>query len=319
MNKEAIINKEKNSPFAKPFLKWAGGKRQLLPVFDEYFPDQVKSGKILHYIEPFVGSGAVFFHLAKKYLFEKVILADINPAVILTYNILKTGPDELIGLLEKYEKKYLSLPQDKRKTYFYEQRSQFNDFSAERRVDQINKKNIERAALVIFLNKTCYNGLFRTNSKGKYNTPAGDYKNPRICDKPNLIAASNILQRAEIMLQDFRYLKNLTLKDPTFIYFDPPYRPLNKTSNFTSYSLESFKDQDQHDLAGVFKQLDKQGHYLMLSNSDPKNMDPEDEFFDALYGKFNIYRIPARRYINSNAKKRGNVNELLITNYTPKL
>ncbi|MFW6370776.1 MAG: DNA adenine methylase, partial [Bacteroidota bacterium] len=102
-------------------------------------------------------------------------------------------------------------------------------------------------------------------------------------------------------------------------YFDPPYRPLNKTSNFTSYSLESFKDQDQQDLAGVFKQLDKQGHYLMLSNSDPKNMDPEDEFFDALYGKFNIYRIPARRYINSNAKKRGNVNELLITNYTPKL
>ena len=297
---------------AKPFVKWAGGKGQLLDIFEQYYPVPLREGGIRRYIEPFVGGGAVLFEILQKYRIEEAFIFDINEDLINTYIVIKNNVDALVEYLSGLEYKYLKLSKDVRKEMYYEIREAYNS-----RTLKNNQLDIERAAQFIFLNRTCFNGLYRVNRAGLFNVPSGDYKNPTICDKKNLYAASSLLQRVHIFTGDYKesikYVNRYS-----FVYFDPPYRPLNITSNFTSYSKFDFTDEDQVRLAHFFAEMNDAGASLMLSNSDPKNENPDDNFFDELYGNFYIHRIKAKRAINSNGGRRGLVSEILVTNYRVK-
>lgn len=290
---------------AKPFVKWAGGKGQLLETFNEYYPNQLKDGKISRYVEPFVGGGAVLFDILQKYEINEAYIFDANKELINVYNIIKNNVEHLILMLSKIEEKYKKYSEEERKEFYYKIRDEYNNY---------NEFDVKKAAYFIFLNKTCFNGLYRVNSKGKFNVPFGDYKNPTICDAENLYSISLVLSKVKIFCDDYKKSIDFIDKD-TFVYFDPPYRPISKTSNFTSYNESNFDDYAQIELAEFFKKANKKGAYLMLSNSDPKNVDENDNFFDDLYKDFNIYRIKAKRYINSKADKRGNINEILVLNY----
>lgn len=300
---------------AKPFLKWAGGKRQLLKDLEKNFPTSIKKSKSIDlYIEPFVGGGALFFYLKSNYSINESIINDINPDLILTYKVIKKFPKQLIKKLETVENEYLKLDQNQRKVYYYEKlRSEYN----KTRIDIAHFEKelwIKKATLLIALNKTCFNGLFRQNSKGYFNVPIGKYKNPKILDKENLLNVSQALQDTTILCTNYNKIKIPENKRP-FIYFDPPYRPLSTTASFTKYSKGDFDDKDQEELAQHFKDLAEKKYYLLLSNSNPKNSNPEDNFFEELYKDYNIKEISAKRHINSNAKKRGTITELLIKNY----
>jgi len=297
---------------AKPFLKWAGGKRQLVPQIDRFFPEAVKDGSIGRYVEPFVGSGAVFFHVAQSYAVSELIISDSNAELIVAYRTIKRCADKLISALQDIEYRYHSLAEEKRKVFFYEQRAQFNADATE--FDHLSRENVERTAQLIFLNRTCYNGLFRVNSKGEFNVPYGRYKNPTICDAVNLQSVARVLQRTEIHLGPYSNCEKV-VDGNTLVYFDPPYRPISKSASFTAYSNQIFDDKAQEDLAEFYRMLDKRGAKLMLSNSDPKNVDPNDSFFEEAYAGFRIERVCARRRINSRPDKRGPIQELLILNY----
>lgn len=299
---------------AKPFLKWAGGKGQLLERFQEFYPKQLKQKKIKTYYEPFLGSGAVFFDIAQNYEIESAYLYDVNEELILTYRVIQKKVDGLLDILHGYQKKYLKLGNEQRKKFFYNQRLKYNSERLLVNYNTFSEKWFSRAAQLIFLNRTCFNGLYRVNSKGEFNSPAGDYDNPTICDEQNLLAVHHVLQIAEIKKADFRELVS-DIKDKSFVYFDPPYRPISKTANFKSYSNRGFTDSDQRELSRLFKTLDDRGVKVMLSNSDPKNNNPKDNFFDELYKDYHIFRVPAKRMINSNAAKRGAINEIVVTNY----
>lgn len=303
-----------NTTIARPFFKWAGGKGQLLETFNKIYPKALKSGKIKNYYEPFLGGGAVFFDVMQRFEIEKAFLYDINPELILSYRVVKNDIDALLDFLSEYERRYIPLDKNDRKTYFYEIRETFNRDRFDINYKKYGDNWISRAAQLIFMNKTCYNGLFRFNNSGGFNSPAGDYKNPKICDSENLKAVSKLLQRAEIKCTGYQSVENDINKN-AFVYFDPPYRPISSTSNFTSYSKHSFTDEDQKELALLIGRLNEAGSNLMLSNSDPKNTDKNDNFFDHIYSNFNIKRIPARRSINSNASKRGILKEIVVTNY----
>jgi DNA adenine methylase len=300
---------------AKPFLKWAGGKNQLLSVFNELYPKELISGKIKNYYEPFVGGGAVFFDIAQNYRIASAYLYDINEELILTYKVIQKDVSSLIEFLHRYSKQYLGLKQEKREKYYYEFRHNFNLQRFNIDYEKYSENWISRAAQIIFLNKTCYNGLFRFNSKGEFNSPFGLYDNPKILDENNLLNVSKLLEIAEIKRADFKEVKN-DIKKSSFVYFDPPYRPLSKTSNFTSYSKYQFKDDEQIQLATLFNELNEMGCFLMLSNSDPKNTDPSDNFFDLIYKGYNIFRVYAKRIINSDSSKRNSINEIIVTNYS---
>jgi DNA adenine methylase len=305
----------KKNSYPRPILKWAGGKSQLLEKFRCYYPGALIKGEIDHYIEPFVGGGAVFFDIYKHFPVKSAQLFDFNRELILVYRVVQTRVEALIDSLQKIEKKYHSRNQEERKAFFYNTRQSFNNDLPGMNFKRFSKKWIKRATQVIFMNRTCYNGLFRVNSTGKFNVPFGDYKNPTICDTDNLMSVSKALQIAEIGQMDF---KNLSLKIPekTFVYFDPPYRPLKKSSSFTAYSLHVFDDQEQMKLGHLFREInEKSDALLMLSNSDPKNENPEDHFFDELYADFNIHRIKAKRFVNSKGTGRGDINEIVVTNY----
>ena len=300
---------------AKPFLKWAGGKGQLLEKFRKFYPEELHQKKIKNYYEPFVGGGAVFFDVVRHFELEKAFLFDINPELILTYKVVQSEVESLIEYLRHYRDHYTLLDPDKQKQFYYQIRTDFNKSPGIINYSHYSERWTERAAQIIFLNKTCFNGLFRFNSKGEFNVPAGRYKNPRILDENNLRKASEVLSIAEIFTADFRAIEKIVKKN-SFVYFDPPYRPLNKTSSFTAYSKNSFTDKEQMELANLFRLLDSKGLKLMLSNSDPKNNDPKDDFFDRLYKNFKIIRIPAKRMINSKVSGRHEINELLVTNYS---
>jgi DNA adenine methylase len=300
---------------ARPFLKWVGGKGQLLNLFSEYYPKGLKLNQIKNYYEPFVGGGAVFFDIAQKFKIESAFLSDINEELILTYLVVQKDVFKLLQQLEGFSKKYQKLDEKNRIDFFYETREKFNRNRQLAGYKKYSEKWINRAAQIIFLNKTCFNGLFRFNSKGEFNVPAGRYKNPKILDAENLQKVADLLSRAEIKKADFTELKR-QVTNPSFVYFDPPYRPLNKTSSFTSYSKNSFADKEQIELAVLFSELHKKGVKVMLSNSDPQNHNPEDRFFDDLYKDFRIFRVPARRAINSAGNKRHAINEIVVTNYS---
>jgi DNA adenine methylase len=296
---------------AKPFLKWAGGKKQLITDVETRLPDELRTEQIKTYVEPFVGGGAIFFYIAQKYDgIEHFYLYDINQDLVNCYNAIKDDVESLIKELEVIQGKYLKLNEDKRKIYYSEKRIEFNK-------EKKSKYKIATSAKLMFLNKTCFNGLYRVNRKDEFNVPFGRYKNPKICNSENLRNVSNLLQNTEIICEDFT--KSIEhIDENTFVYFDPPYRPLSTTANFTSYSKDSFTEKDQISLAKFCKQVQKTGARLLLSNSDPKNEVPDDHFFEDYYSKkdgFKIDRVKASRIINCKATGRGQIDELLITNY----
>lgn len=291
----------------KPFLKWAGGKSQLLNEISYYYPFDNKINK---YAEPFVGGGAVLFDVLNKFDLESVYISDINAELINAYQIIKDDVNSLVALLKYMQDEYCSKKYDDQKDYYLDMRKRFNYL----KVNGNKKTNIEKAALMIFLNKTCFNGLFRVNRKGEFNVPMGKYKNPKICDEENLRAISSKLNNVEIVCGDYTESENF-IDSNTFVYFDPPYRPLTETASFTSYAEGMFNDQNQLELAAYVTRLNEKGAKLVVSNSDPKNIDTNDNFFDDIYGSQNIKRITAKRMINCNGERRGKVSELLISNY----
>ncbi|OFI01422.1 modification methylase DpnIIA [Clostridium acetireducens DSM 10703] len=300
----------------KPFLKWAGGKSQLLPQFEQYYPEKLKKGEIKKYIEPFLGGGAVFFYLQSKYNFQEVILNDINGELIVTYYIIQNKIEQLINYLKNLEKVYLSYENmEDKQNMFYEQRDTFNKEKENIDYEKYSENWIYHAARMIFLNKTCFNGLYRQNKRGKYNVPFGKRKKVTICDKENLLNAKEALKGVKLTLGDFESVGKYIDKN-TFIYIDPPYRPLSDTSSFTDYSKIPFNDDSQKRLAEWAKSIDDKGALFMLSNSDPTNTNEEDKFFDELYIKFNINRVMAGRMINSKGNRRGKIREILVTNYS---
>jgi DNA adenine methylase len=299
---------------AKPFLKWAGGKGQLLEQIDNFLPNELEDGTITRYLEPFVGSGAVFLYLAKSYKIEEFFILDINEELILAYKTIQKDVEKLIKFLSSLQERYLLLDEDKRKKYYYDIRSLFNLQRKTIDFQNYSQEWIERTAQLIFLNRTCFNGLFRVNNQGDFNVPMGKYKNPLICNSENLRAIAQILQKTQIHCGDFTDCEQW-VNERTFIYFDPPYRPISKTSDFTSYSKYNFDDPEQLRLRDFFHRLNDKKAKLMLSNSDPKNEDPNDDFFEIAYQAYRIERVKASRNINSNAQKRGKINEILILNY----
>lgn len=301
--------------FAKPFLKWAGGKSQLLTQFAQYYPPELVQGKLTRYVEPFLGGGAVFIELAQRFGFERALLNDINPELVLVYRVVQQRVSQLIEHLAQHERRYLSADDEERKAYFYAVRDAYNVQRGIIDFDQFSEEWVIRAGYMIFLNRTCFNGLFRVNSKGEFNVPFGRYKNPTICDSTNLYRVSELLQNAILQVGPFTACEYF-IDDSTFVYFDPPYRPISQTSSFTSYSSDRFDDADQVALADFFARIScATGAKLMLSNSDPRALNPDDHFFDNLYADFKIHRVWANRMINSQADKRGKITELLITNY----
>jgi len=302
-----IVAKEKST--AKPFLKWAGGKTQLLAEIDRRLPAGLRNGQIDTYIEPFVGGGAVFFYIAQRYSdINKFYLFDINEDLVFCYNSIKENVEAVIAELRILQSTFFAKrTSDLRKQLYLSVRKEFN-------LEKVSHFSFATAAKLIFLNKTCYNGLYRVNKKGEFNVPFGDYKKPPICDENNLRNVSEVLQKAEILYGDFEVSeKYITQK--TFIYFDPPYRPLSSTASFTSYSKDNFTEQDQIRLAKFCKHLDRKGAKFLLSNSDPKNEDPTDQFFERQYRGFNIDIVKAARPISCKASGRGAINELIIMNY----
>jgi DNA adenine methylase len=296
-------------------LKWAGGKRQLLPQIDRFLPRALEEGAITRYVEPFVGSGALFFHIAQVYSPSQLYISDFNRELILAYRTIRRRVEDLISALREIEYHYHPLTEKGRKVFYYDQRARFNNAPlAQLAESSLPEENVERTAQLIFLNRTCYNGLFRVNSQGEFNVPFGRYKNPTICDAPNLRAVAGVLQRTEVQFGHYHSCAKV-VDEKSLVYFDPPYRPISKTANFTAYSRQVFDDQAQLELAQFYRKLDQRGAYLMLSNSDPHNVDPEDDFFESAYAGFRIERVCASRRINSRAEKRGSINELLIINY----
>ncbi len=300
---------------AKPFLKWAGGKGQLLAMLEQFFPQEMRAGTIKKYAEPFIGGGAMFFYVAQNYpSIKSFFLSDINPELILAYRTVQENVEGLISVLYDLEKRYHAKNRIEQRTFFYEIRAVFNQKLSSVNLVRFDDAWLERTAMMIFLNRTCFNGLFRVNSRGEFNVPFGDYKNPKICDADNLHSVAQILQRAEIACTDFSASENF-IDDEAFVYFDPPYRPISKTASFTSYSKQDFGESEQKRLAKYFRCISDRGAKLMLSNSDPKNQNPDDNFFEQAYQGFHIERVSAARMINSNAQNRGKVKELLVMNY----
>ncbi|MDJ0659729.1 MAG: DNA adenine methylase [Crocosphaera sp.] len=296
-----------------PVLKWAGGKTQLLPEIKQQYPQQLKQGKITTYIEPFFGGGAVFFDIYSNFKIEKAYLFDKNPELIILYKVIQNDVSDLIEELSTLENEYLDLDTEKRKELYYQVRDNYNRFDKQTDANDYRQEWVKRAAYTIFLNKTCFNGLYRVNSKGCFNVPMGRYKNPKILNKDNLLAVHQAFKIAEIKHTDFAEVVNYA-NESTFIYYDPPYRPISKTANFNAYSSLDFNDDEQRRLRDIFVKTSNQGALQMLSNSDPTNY-IDDPFFDELYKDFNISRILASRMINSKGNKRGKIREILVTNY----
>ncbi|MBX2985264.1 MAG: DNA adenine methylase [Bacteroidia bacterium] len=295
-----------NNKIAKPFLKWAGGKTQLINDIERTLPTDITQTNFT-YIEPFVGSGAVLFWVLDNFpKLKKAVVNDINEDLINTYKTIASQPKELISILQVLQNEYHNLEgnEDNKKLYYYQKRELYNI----RKEEQSGQ-----AALFIFLNRTCFNGLYRVNRKNEYNVPMGGYKKPTICDKENILAVSEVLQKVEILCGDFEQTLNYVDNNSLF-YFDPPYKPLSETSSFNSYAKDEFNDSEQIRLKAFCSKLDGLNHTWILSNSDVKGKDENDNFFDDLYADFSISRVNTKRSINANPEKRGLLTELLITN-----
>jgi DNA adenine methylase len=267
------------------FVKWAGGKKQLIGQFQQYFPK-----KIERYFEPFVGGGAIAFYVLKHYAPKEVYLSDSNEDLVITYNVIKDNVEELISVLNQY--KHLHS-----KEFYYKIRAESTK----------KMSALMRAARFIYLNKTCFNGLYRVNSKGQFNVPMGSYKNPAICNESELREISRLLKNAVIAVSQFDAIGEY-VGNGDFVYFDPPYYPISKTASFTTYTKEDFLENEQIRLAELYRMLDSKKANVMLSNSDA-------DFIKGLYQGYRINFVKATRMINCNANGRGKINEIVITNY----
>ncbi len=285
---------------SKSFLKYAGGKTQLIPEIHKRLPSDFSS--IRTYIEPFLGGGSIFFSLENPNI-ERHILIEKNKNICACFRAVKNNIKGLVDVLEDISNEYKSSSDPE--GYFYEKRKEYNE----------SNDDFIIGCLLIYLNKTCFNGLFRTNKSGKFNSPWGKNTKQKILDKEKLFVCSQKLKNAEILCDDFSKCVDYA-GDRTFVYFDPPYRPISKSSSFIGYTSGSFGDEEQKRLKSVFDELTHKNRSLcMLSNSDPKNKDPNDNFFDELYAQYRIDRVSATRVINSVASKRNSISELIIRNY----
>ena len=292
---------------AKPFIKWVGGKSQLIDQLDMQLPADFGNWANVTYIEPFVGGGAMLFYMLQRYPnIEHAVINDINPDLVTCYRTVRDNPKQLIESLANIEMAYLALEtEERRKDFFMAVRERYNEK---------NLDPIENTTKFFFLNRTCFNGLYRVNKKGLFNVPFGKYSNPTICDPETILKDSELLQRVEILNGDFEATFEHAQGNSLF-YFDPPYRPLSDTSSFNDYAKESFNDDDQIRLKVYCDRIDKAGFHFMLSNSDCKGKNENDNFFDFLYGAYQIERVWASRSINSNPAKRGKLTEILVHNY----
>ncbi len=294
----------------KPFIKWVGGKTQLMSEINNRLPDNINS--IDKYVELFLGGGSVLFNMINNYNFKEIHVNDINPNLMNVYLIIKHKVEDIINWLRVIDAEYKQLTIEQRNTYYYIKRERYNELC---KLDlSLDIINIERAAIFIFLNKTCFNGLYRVNKQGFFNTPSGKYTNPVIVDEQLLRNVSVKLQ--SITMYCYNYTKLLDLIDNnTFVYIDPPYRPISIKSQSSIYNETYFSDETQIELATFLKMITNKGAKFMLSNSDPKNTNINDNFFDELYSDYKIERVYANRNINSDGTGRGKVTELLVTNY----
>ena len=294
-----------DTTLAHPFIKWVGGKTQLLDEVKNSLPKDFASRRNLTYVEPFVGGGAVLFWILQEYPnITRAIINDVNSELVCTYRVIKTDVDTLITELKKLQSEYCPLSTSERNDYFMQKRALFN-------TKQLTP--VETASLFIFLNRTCFNGLYRVNSKGEFNVPHGKYAKPRICDEDNLRAVSVLLKRVEILCGDFAQTLEYAGKD-TIYYLDPPYKPLTETSSFTSYTKGGFNDNEQLRLRDFCDEITTKKAIFVASNSDPAGVNPEEKFFDKIYKKFSIKRVFASRMINSNPDGRGCIPEIMISN-----
>ena len=291
----------------KPFVKWAGGKGQLLDQLSDLLPINLKDRKDLVYVEPFVGGGAMLFYMLSTYTnITHAVVNDLNSDLVAAYTVIRDRPEELIRELSNMQLEFYGCQSDEgRKKVYLEKRERYNSRRAE---------SVETAALFIFLNRTCFNGLYRVNSKGLYNVPFGKAVKPLICDVDTIRADSKLLRKVLILNGDFGDVEKY-VKGRAFFYFDPPYRPLTQTASFTAYSKEGFGDDQQKRLSNFCRHLDKAGHQWLLSNSDPHNSNPSDMFFEEIFKGFDIHRVSASRMINSKSDGRGKITELAIRNY----
>ncbi len=293
----------------KPFIKWAGGKSQLLPDIKNRYPEELGKS-ITKYCEPFVGGGAVLFDILSSYTIDAILINDINAELANAYRQIKGYPNELIFALSQVQAVFWPMDAEQRKEYYYNKRARFNYL----KINGDEAVNLEKAALFIFLNKTCFNGLFRVNKQGLFNVPMGSYKKPMICDAENLKAINARLQNVTIKCGDYKECLDF-IDENTFVYIDPPYRPLTQTASFTSYDETVFDDKEQRKLGAFVDSITQKKAKVIISNSDPKNSDAQDEFFDEIYSNYTIERVTAKRMINCNGQSRGNISELLISNY----
>lgn len=306
IDKRTVRYEKSKSVTLKPFVKWVGGKSQLVEQIEKMLPTDGE--KVLtKYAEPMVGGGALFFSILSKYDFEELYISDINAELINAYQAVKNDVDNLIAKLNEMQMLFLPMEENGRKYFYYTVRERFNSTTL------TEETATEKAAQFIFLNKTCFNGLYRVNRKGQFNVPMGAYKNPTICDDENLRNIHEALQNVTIVCGDYSLSKSFIDKD-TFVYLDPPYRPISETSAFTAYNSDVFDDNEQIRLAKFIDEINLSGAKIVLSNSDPKNVNEEDNFFDDLYKNYKINRVEASRAINSKGDKRGKINELLICN-----
>jgi len=292
---------------AKPFVKWVGGKGQLIDQLEALLPADFDKWENVTYIEPFVGGGAMLFYMLQTHQnIKSAVINDINADLTACYRVVKTNPDVLVNSLQQIQKEYYALQsEDSRRDFFMQMRDEYNTKALE---------PIRNTTLFFFLNRTCFNGLYRVNKSGRFNVPFGKYETPTICDPVTIYADSELLQNVEILTGDFQQTLKYAVGN-TLFYFDPPYRPLSNTSSFNDYSKEAFNDVAQKRLKDFCDQVERAGFYFMLSNSDCYNTPSKDRFFEDLYIQYNIERVLASRSVNANPNKRGKLHEILVHNY----
>lgn len=308
MPQNTVVKKRAIVP--KPFVKWAGGKGNLLQKLEALLPTDFDDLENVTYIEPFVGGGAMMFHMLQRHkCIRRAVINDINADLIRCYQLIANEPQTIIDRLKNIENNYYSVEFPTRKELFYAYRDQYNS-------EGIHPD--ERAALFIFLNHTCFNGLYRVNAAGKFNVPYGHYKKPVICNEELIMADHHLLNTVELVIRkpgDYKLVRqNLSRNHPNFVYFDPPYRPLSATSSFKEYSNNPFEDRQQEELKQFCDRLSTQNCLIMQSNSDSKTEDG-NSYFEALYKGFDIQRVLASRFINADPEKRKKLTEVVIRNY----
>ncbi|MDR2762713.1 MAG: DNA adenine methylase [Planctomycetaceae bacterium] len=299
---------------ARPFVKWVGGKGQLLNEIQKIYSAGLGT-KWTKYAEPFVGGGAVLFNVLNKYYLKDVYISDLNYELIITYRIIRDSVEKLVKRLKQLQKEFIPLSTENRKIFYYEKRGQFNILKSNitQIYSSLDLDLVELASLFIFLNKTCFNGLYRVNQSGEHNVPMGSYKNPKICDSDNLFSVSSKLQDVQMVCGDYQQSRDF-IDSETFVYFDPPYRPISETSSFASYTQDGFNDAQQQKLADFINEINDLDALIIASNSDPNNINSDDHFFERLYASYCIKHVDATRMINCNSSARGCIKELLVTN-----